>query len=84
MLEQQAEGLAAELVEEGAKDAFAVWQSGYDAYATYLGALVGARGPQDIVAANTQFLAATANIFASATGAMLQRAGVREPVLNDA
>lgn len=76
--------LAVAAIEDGAREALSIWQCGYDACADYMIALAASRGPGDLVTANAELLAANVNIFRAAAGALLRRAGVSGPTLNDA
>jgi hypothetical protein len=78
------ENLHARLAGEAVKETFAIWQAGCESYIAYLTELAASRSAQDLMTANAGCLSRNANIFASAGGLLLERAGVRSPVLSDA
>lgn len=66
------------------QEMMACWESGFDAYVSYLVALGQARTPTAIVDANMDFVKANLSLAGAATGTLLRRHGVTAPVLNDA
>ena len=66
------------------EEMMACWESGFQAYASYLAALASARTPTAVMDANMDFMKANLSLAGEATGTLLRRHGVTVPVLNDA